>query len=176
MSEYCTISAPGSCTAAGFTSGCCNPQVSSNCHGVPPDCWCDAECYDYGNCCQDIKSISCFEAPGSCLSAGHTSCCPVEQDTCLGKPANCFCDQLCAINDNCCGDIDQLSDCDLPTLPTNSGGWKCTTCYITRGYRMGCQCVCLLSWSAPHPCCIGSLATERCMYTIITVCKGCTGT
>lgn len=162
---------------AGFTSGCCNAQVSSNCHGSPPDCWCDAECYDYGNCCQDIHSIGCFEAPGSCLSAGYTSCCLAEQDTCLGKPANCFCDQLCTIHDNCCGDIDQLSNCDLPTGPTNLGGWKGTHILYNTQALYGMS-VCMFTELECSPPLLHQLSGDREVYIHHDhcMCKGCTGT
>lgn len=53
---------PGPCTAAGF-NGCC---TSGNCLVSSPTqefCYCDADCYEFGNCCDDITDIECF--PGN---------------------------------------------------------------------------------------------------------------
>ena len=51
----------GSCVDAGFT-GCC---IGENCTvfapSLPFSCYCDALCYVYDDCCDDISSIGCYE-------------------------------------------------------------------------------------------------------------------
>ena len=51
----------GSCVDAGFT-GCC---IGENCAVFAPSlsfsCFCDALCYVFDDCCDDINSIGCYE-------------------------------------------------------------------------------------------------------------------
>ena len=47
-----------SCIAAGFR-GCCDPAVSTDCHGSDGLCYCDQGCYYAGDCCPDILQANC---------------------------------------------------------------------------------------------------------------------
>ena len=40
---------------------------------------------------------------GSCVQAGHTTCC--DNSTCEGSPANCYCDANCHLFQDCCIDV-----------------------------------------------------------------------
>ena len=46
----------GSCNMAGYTN-CCNTGM---CWGSPASCFCDLDCYHYGDCCTDIDSSCSF--------------------------------------------------------------------------------------------------------------------
>ena len=48
----------GSCAAAGFSS-CC---TEGPCQGQPLNCYCDANCHQFGDCCTDV--------PADCLFTG----------------------------------------------------------------------------------------------------------
>ena len=52
----------GFCVSAGFI-GCC----TSDCQIISPtqgSCYCDALCYEFGDCCEDIIGIGCFTQNG----------------------------------------------------------------------------------------------------------------
>ena len=100
----------GSCLAAGY-SGCCNPSGGASCKGVPDNCYCDAVCHLYGDCCYDADTVGCAPPTGSCVDAGLSECCPGDDDTCVGTIANCYCDQACFDKGTCCEDIGKLSNC-----------------------------------------------------------------
>ena len=42
-----------------------------------------------------------------CSNAGLTSCCPGRNDSCLGSPPVCYCDEYCLFNNtqDCCQDL-----------------------------------------------------------------------
>ena len=63
MFAFPSSSYTGPCAAAGFTSGCCTGR---RCHVSAGNCWCDAACHRYHNCCPDIDAIGCTE----CKSVG----------------------------------------------------------------------------------------------------------
>ena len=48
--------APSTCSAAGYTGGCCD---SGNCFVAAGNCYCNASCHLNGNCCPDIADIGC---------------------------------------------------------------------------------------------------------------------
>ena len=102
----------GSCVAAGYKS-CCVQTDDDSCHGHPETCFCDASCHNFGDCCADINDIGCSAMQGSCLAAGHTSCCLSEDPKCTGEPGNCMCDQACAKRGDCCSDISSLTNCEV---------------------------------------------------------------
>lgn len=53
--------AEGSCHTAGFTE-CCPITNPGGCQGEPATCYCDADCYSFGDCCSDIALI-CISKP-----------------------------------------------------------------------------------------------------------------
>ena len=69
---------------------------------------------------------------GSCVLAGHTSCC--NNSTCKGSPANCYCDANCHLFQDCCNDVP--ADCSQQGLYT-------TTCNVYSSYSQK-HCMLLL--------------------------------
>ena len=51
----------GSCEVAGYDS-CC---TDGDCQGDPANCFCDANCHGFGDCCSDV--------PVDCFSTGETA-------------------------------------------------------------------------------------------------------
>ncbi len=50
---------PTNCTTAGHTNGCCD---GGDCSVMLPNggiCYCDQNCHDDGECCDDIEQIGC---------------------------------------------------------------------------------------------------------------------
>jgi len=47
------------------------------------------------------------DIPSFCQDAGLTSCCPGRDDSCLGSPPVCYCDEFCIFNNSqdCCQDL-----------------------------------------------------------------------
>lgn len=69
-------------------------------------------CFEEGDCCSDVTDIGCLPLNGSCIASGHKTCCLNEDAlNCTGVPATCYCDQGCFDRDDCCSDIDKLSNC-----------------------------------------------------------------
>ena len=58
--SYYILLPSGSCAGLGFTDGCCSPTATQNCHGTDSICYCDEVCYNFGDCCEDIEEINCF--------------------------------------------------------------------------------------------------------------------
>lgn len=58
--------------AAGYNNSdtCC---TSGHCAGNPPNCQCDLECYERGDCCDDI-SDACTEGKGIIAMHVPTEC------------------------------------------------------------------------------------------------------
>ena len=54
---FVLLIANGSCAALGL-DGCC---MEGNCLGVGEGCYCDQACHEFGDCCDDIEEIQCFE-------------------------------------------------------------------------------------------------------------------
>ena len=52
------------CVQAGFTECCTNGNCASA-QFHPFNCFCDAVCYNFGDCCYDVANISCSEENGS---------------------------------------------------------------------------------------------------------------
>ena len=58
----CVAQQESSCVTAGFSGGCCSSsEVSCEGTGGSTSCYCDQFCYQVGDCCNDIKNISCYE-------------------------------------------------------------------------------------------------------------------
>ena len=51
----------GSCVDAGFTDCCIGDNCAVFAPSLPFSCYCDALCYVYDDCCDDINSIGCYE-------------------------------------------------------------------------------------------------------------------
>ena len=91
--------APGSCVAAGYQD-CC---TTGYCTGYPPNCACDVNCYQRGDCCMDVN-VTC--QIGSCAAAGYRACC-TDGSSCLGTEG-CYCDSVCTFFGDCCHDFEDL--------------------------------------------------------------------
>ena len=56
-------------------------------------------------CSQDLINLFFFSL-GSCLLAGHSTCCVIADDeSCLGSDGICYCDAQCYDIGDCCIDI-----------------------------------------------------------------------
>ena len=90
--------------ASGYT-GCCEIGF---CGGYPANCFCDANCYFRGDCCNDINSTCDVIQTGSCVDAGYDTCC--NDGFCAGVPedAGCFCDVICLDFGDCCDDFEDI--------------------------------------------------------------------
>jgi hypothetical protein len=96
------FSTGGTCAASGTCSG----------RAQDGDCFCDATCDDFGDCCADKEAV-CGGAASAPSCAGHCGDSPNEF---------CFCDERCAENGDCCPDVeeacgqagDQVTDCADP--------------------------------------------------------------
>ena len=53
--------------------------------------------------------------PGSCIAAGHSSCCTTVNggSSCHGRPPTCFCDPSCHEFQDCCADLDEICELEL---------------------------------------------------------------
>ena len=49
------------CTEAGKDAGCCVWSATESCFVLHGECYCDIQCLDYGDCCDDVvmKDCSC---------------------------------------------------------------------------------------------------------------------
>jgi hypothetical protein len=90
--EHVKVGAFFDCNQPGF--GC-----TFYCGGFNPidHCFCDAACFDFGDCCDDM-----------CLACGNYIPCP--PPTCAGacgglSSTGCFCDDSCFAFNDCCPDI-----------------------------------------------------------------------
>lgn len=68
-------------------------------------CFCDEVCFFHGDCCYDIEEIGCNSTLNSCAQAGFTDGCCVDEPNCFGASGNCFCDEHCYEQEDCCEDI-----------------------------------------------------------------------
>ncbi|CAI8033001.1 Low-density lipoprotein receptor-related protein 6, partial [Geodia barretti] len=82
----------GTCTAAGFES-CCAVGVGQPCLGNPQDCYCDVDCFLFGDCCSDIDDICTFDLPEGdyLLFASHST---INHVNLNGENFNIFISQL----------------------------------------------------------------------------------
>jgi len=93
-------SPPGGNDYPVFTpSGAC-AATDCSLHSSPDDgeCFCDSECYLYGDCCEDVCD-GCQHAycmPESCAAYGCGS---------VGAQQACQCDELCFEHGDCCPDV-----------------------------------------------------------------------
>ena len=54
----------GSCADAGFTECCTGDNCEVFAPVLPVSCYCDAACHVYGDCCDDIINIGCYQQNG----------------------------------------------------------------------------------------------------------------
>jgi len=95
----CTDGTPGTC------NGLCD-AFNEDCN-----CWCDAACEEFGDCCSDVANFCEFTPPptpspidiGVCPDGTPGSC----DGLCDGFNAecNCFCDDICSELGDCCLDV-----------------------------------------------------------------------
>ena len=90
--------------------GCCTPAGAVNC--FIQDCWCDALCSHYNDCCADFgqqeTTTSTCSFQDSCLSSKvveHKGCCKPKNDREDCFTGTCYCDQDCHHHGDCCSDI-----------------------------------------------------------------------
>ena len=88
----------------------CGGQVADG------SCWCDDACTEYGNCCADYeeaclpKQLDPIDEEGEDEDDGLV----IQSATCDGfcgkvnRGARCWCDDLCAENNDCCQDYEAV--------------------------------------------------------------------
>lgn len=94
------------------TGGTCASAPGCTGRAADGDCFCDATCDDFGDCCADKEAV-CGGPTSAPSCAGHCGDSPNEF---------CFCDERCAENGDCCPDVadacgspgDQVTDCAEP--------------------------------------------------------------
>jgi cytochrome c551/c552 len=113
-----------------------------NCGGQSPDgCWCDGQCVDFGDCCDDAcdECGQCEPTPGSCVGS------------CGGQsPDGCWCDGKCVDFGDCCDDAcDECGHCDggtpAPSCAGSCGGQSPDGCWCDEkcaGFGDCCDDVC----------------------------------
>ena len=110
--------------------------------------------------------------PGSCISAGYTTCCSSDDDVglCAGDTGSCFCDPSCRDFNDCCYDLDEICPREGTSI-----GIVCVACRLAastcqRDGRL-CDKSCIYIYMPSlHgvPLCSQSY---RCGTFIITVCS-----
>ncbi|MEN0064791.1 MAG: zinc metalloprotease [Myxococcota bacterium] len=77
-----------------FESEACGAQA-------PGGCWCDAQCAQYGDCCDDVGTCNNEPPP---TGPNPNSC--AETTSCDGQaPGGCWCDEACEAEGDCCFDV-----------------------------------------------------------------------
>jgi hypothetical protein len=97
--------------ATGLTGSCEGSCGEASATG---DCWCDAACAQYGDCCAD-KAAVCDAGSGGAPDAPKSSCagaCGFES-----PQGGCWCDAACASYGDCCSDKVALCDGGAPVSP-----------------------------------------------------------
>ncbi len=104
---------------ASADDGAAPPPPAASCEGAcgsstaiavgdGKECYCDVDCVDAQDCCADFAQV-CGEpeppepAPGSCAQACGSSD-PID----VGDGTQCYCDDFCATNGDCCADLDAV--------------------------------------------------------------------
>eukprot|EP00640_Fibrocapsa_japonica_P000749 CAMPEP_0113935244 /NCGR_PEP_ID=MMETSP1339-20121228/2423_1 /TAXON_ID=94617 /ORGANISM="Fibrocapsa japonica" /LENGTH=594 /DNA_ID=CAMNT_0000937315 /DNA_START=33 /DNA_END=1817 /DNA_ORIENTATION=+ /assembly_acc=CAM_ASM_000762 len=89
---------------SGSGSGCSSAGCSL--HATPDgECFCDAECHLYGDCCQDVCescALHAFCNPNSCAAYGCHN---------MGGHQQCQCDESCFDMGDCCEDVCHPTAC-----------------------------------------------------------------
>lgn len=94
---------PADIDRTGSCSERCGTQSDSG-------CWCDEQCVDYGDCCDDVGAACDPEPP-------QTSC----ADRCGDDDASgCGCDEQCGASGTCCSDYQ--AECQMPPDPDSCVG------------------------------------------------------
>jgi hypothetical protein len=98
---------------AGCYTGCGNdPEgLCGNNVQAPDGCYCDENCFAFGDCCPDVC------APGTCISlsgcnpGGCNSNPAVLCGTGVQAPDGCYCDEACFSAGDCCPDVCNADAC-----------------------------------------------------------------
>ena len=121
---------------AGSTGGTCDGRCGD---ATEAECYCDAECLSYGDCCADACDLC-----GYCEDAGSEPAPPAEEPSqptppsaegasCVGycggeAPLGCFCDSECLAYGDCCGDVCAACGECLDTPPIEPEPEGATSC------------------------------------------------
>lgn len=95
------------------------------CGGGAGSCWCDYQCIEKGDCCDDYQDM-CGASFGIIMWTGHGSC----HNKCGGSGFDCWCDDKCMHAGDCCDDY--LTKCKSKTEGTCQGNCG--------GFGGGCWC------------------------------------
>ena len=70
---------------------------------APQGCWCDDECAEYGDCCEDVCDVCEFNCPDASGGGGSDKSC---EGICNDEaPSGCWCDANCVEYGDCCSDV-----------------------------------------------------------------------
>jgi hypothetical protein len=124
----------GSCAASACEPGCEQNKVDC---GPDCECWCDSECFSYGDCCDGICSV--------CADKYEESCCAPQCDgkSCGGDGCGGSCGQCAAglaCEDGACTGC--VPDCEGKTCGDDRCGGECGTCPDGEGCQAGTCVAC----------------------------------
>ena len=123
---------PGTCASIGYSNACCPPNEV--CQASDGECYCNANCHTFGDCCQDVhcpsrkkktdssmnnsQLHSCIffnKEPRTCSAIGITTCCEDVQNNgnCDvhfrdSQENHCSCNISCYLRNDCCSDVSAI--------------------------------------------------------------------
>jgi len=125
----------------GVCEGRCD---ESNADVAEGECSCGADCYEFNNCCADVR-YNCNANLPSCGSPNEDFVYPENSVQCgeNAKDSNgrvlCYCDQWCTSDDSCCSNYEDGCFQGLCAMKAVGGNTFCTADYVQDQY-IGCQC------------------------------------
>ena len=125
MQFIATVS--GTCASIGYSTSCCPPWRGDDCIATDGDCFCGADCHNFGDCCKDVnctaRNVAALRVssyidlcvyihvePRTCADVGITQCCndPNGSGICdvhfRGSNGQCSCNVSCHRRNDCCPD------------------------------------------------------------------------
>ena len=92
--------------SGGYEPGPGTSSCDGLCGEAAADCFCDAACVSFGDCCSDAQTV--------CDLSGSDSC----EGSCGDSAGSCWCDAACVEFGDCCSDAEAV--CGLEPLPPGS--------------------------------------------------------
>lgn len=186
--DRCNEEAPGSGVFGSAGTGC-----ADNCGGKSPDgCWCDAYCFNYGDCCGDKNAD--FTGPGGvcteCATTYVDQCPEVAPppDPCAtgngGCDSNATCTNaagtaVCACNAGYTGNGQTCAPASTNPCDTDNGGCDTNAFCTNDGGQAACTCQSgywgdgVSGCSTCGSCADGTFQAAACTNTADTQCTDC---
>ena len=82
---------------------------------APSGCWCDAEC-PAADCCADFCDQCGADYPGQCVNTPPNSCVGLCGSIDPNPDGDCYCDDTCQANNDCCPDFCPTCSAMYPQL------------------------------------------------------------